>query len=85
MLPLVLGGLGAGAGLFSILEALADYRIAVLAFSAALLAAAWAVYFRRRGARSTALALTIATVFVGAATVWDYFEPPLLKMIRTHR
>ena len=34
--PLMLGGLGAGAGLFSILEVLADYRTVILTFSAAL-------------------------------------------------
>jgi mercuric ion transport protein len=85
VLPLVLGGIGAGAGLFSILEVLADYRISILAISAAFLAGAWAVYIHRRGARSTALALAIATIFVGAATGWDHLEPSLLKMIRTHR
>ena len=81
----MLGGLGAGAGLFSILEVLADYRTVILTFSAALLAVAWTVYLRRRGARSTALALAIATVFVGSAAAWDRLESPLLKMIRTHR
>jgi mercuric ion transport protein len=85
VLPLVLGGLGAGAGLFSILEVLPDYRIAILVLSAVLLVVAWAVYLRRRGARSTALALAIATMFVGTAAGWDHFEPPLLKMVRTHR
>ena len=85
VLPLVLGGLGAGAGLFSILEVLADYRTAILAMSVALLVVAWAVYLRRRGAHSTALALAIATVFVGTAAAWDRLEPPLLKMIRAHR
>jgi mercuric ion transport protein len=37
VLPLVLGGLGAGAGLFSILEVLANYRMAILVLSAVLL------------------------------------------------
>jgi mercuric ion transport protein len=85
VLPLMLGGLGAGAGLFSILEVLADYRTAILVLSATLLAVAWAVYLSRRGARSTALALAIATVFVCTAVAWDRLEPPLLKMVRTHR
>jgi mercuric ion transport protein len=79
VLPLVMGGLGAGAGLFWVLEVLADYRIATLVLSAALLVVTWAVYFRRRGARSTALALAIATVFVGTAAGWDHFEPPYSK------
>jgi mercuric ion transport protein len=85
VLPLVLGGLGAGAGVFSVLEVMADYRTAILVLSGALLVVAWAVYFRRRGARSTALALAIATMFVGTAAAWDHLEPPLLKMIRAHR
>src|SRR4051812_3740667 len=85
VLPLVLGGLGAGAGLFSVLEVLADYRTAILVLSAALLAVAWVVYLSSRGARSTALALVIATVFVGTAAAWDRLEPPLLKIIRAHR
>jgi mercuric ion transport protein len=85
VLPLVLGGLGAGAGLFSILEVLANYRMAILVLSAVLLVVAWAVHFRRRTARGTALALVIATVFVSTAAGWDHFEPPLLKMIRMRR
>jgi mercuric ion transport protein len=82
---LTLGGLGVGAGLFSVLEVLVDYRTTILVLSAALLAVAWAVYLCRRGTRSTALALVIATVFVGTAAAWDRLEPPLLKIIRAHR
>jgi mercuric ion transport protein len=85
VLPLVLGGLGAGAGLFSALEILADYRVTLLVFSAGLVAIAWFVYFRRRGARTTALALTVATLFVGTAAAWDYLEGPLLRIVRTNR
>lgn len=85
VLPLALGGLGAGAGLFSVLEVLADYRIPILVLSAALLAVAWTVYLTRRGARSTALALIFATFFVGSAAAWDRLEPPLLKIVRAHR
>ena len=85
VLPLTLAGFGAGAGLFSVLGVLADYRTAILVLSATLLAVAWAVYLRRRGARSTALALVIATVFVGTAAAWDRLEPPLLKIVRAHR
>lgn len=85
VLPLVLGSLGAGVGLFSILEVLADYRTVILALSALLLVVAWVVYFRRRGARSTAVVLIIATIFVGSAAAWDHIEPSLLKVIRTHR
>jgi hypothetical protein len=68
-LVLVLGGLGAGAGVFAFLELLADYRTALLAGSSVLVAIAWVVYFRRRGAA----ALVIATLSWGRRrpeTIW---------------
>lgn len=85
VLPLVLGGLGAGAGLFSTLEALANYQTSILVFSACLVALAWAVYFRRRGNRSTAIVLAAASLFVVTAANWTTFERPLLKMVRAAR
>jgi mercuric ion transport protein len=85
VLPLVLGGLGAGAGVFAVLGVLADYRTAILAFSEVLLAVAWFVYFRRRGARSTAAALALASVLVVTAASWGLIEPPLLKIVRAAR
>ena len=57
VLPLVIGGLGAGVGIFAALEFLANYRIPLLVGSATLVTFAWLLYFRRRGARSTAIAL----------------------------
>ena len=85
VLPLVLGGLGAGAGLFSTLGVLANYQTSILVFSACLVALAWAVYFRRRGARSTAVVLAAASLFVVTAANWTTFERPLLKMVRAAR
>ena len=85
VLPLVLGGLGAGAGLFSTLEFLADYQAPILAFSACLVALAWVVYFRRRGARITAVVLAAASVLVVTAANWDALERPLLKIVRANR
>lgn len=85
VLPLALGGLGAGASVFSALEVIADYRTPLLIASALLVVAAWWVYFGRRGAISTAVALSIATGFVGTAAAWDYLERPLLKVIRASR
>jgi len=85
VLPLVLGGLGMGAGLFSALELLADYRTSILLFSAGLIAVAWGVYFRRRGARSTAAVLAAASVLVVAAANWDALERPLLRVVRANR
>jgi mercuric ion transport protein len=85
VLPLALGGLGAGASVFSALEVIADYRTPLLVASAVLVVAAWCVYFGRRGAISTAIVLSIATAFVGTAAAWDYVERPLLKVIRASR
>jgi mercuric ion transport protein len=85
VLSLVLGALGAGAGLFSVLEVLADYRTTILVISAGLVAVAWVVYFRRHGAVGTALALAVATLLVGSAAAWDHLEGPLLKIVRANR
>src|SRR5882757_4491805 len=78
VLPLVLGGQGAGAGLFSSLEVLADYQTPILVISACLIAVSWVVFFRRRGARSTAVVLTVASILVVTAANWDILERPLL-------
>jgi mercuric ion transport protein len=85
VLPLVLGVLGAGAGLFSVIEVLADYRTTVLVISAGLVAVAWVVYFRRPGAAGTALALAVATLLVGSAAALDHLEGPLLRIVRANR
>jgi mercuric ion transport protein len=85
VLPLVLGGLGAGASVFAVLEAIADYRKSLLIASTVLVGIAWCVYLGRRGVISTVIALSVATVFVGTAAAWDYLERPLLKAIRTAR
>lgn len=85
VLPLVLGGLGAGAGLFSTLEFLAGYRMPILLFSGGLIAVAWAVYFRKRGARSTAVVLAAASLLVVTAASLGTVERPLLKIVRANR
>ena len=85
VLPLVLGGVGAGAGLFSTLEVLANHQTPILVFSACLLAVAWVVYFRSSGAISTALVLTAASLLVVTAANWDTLERPLLKIVRANR
>jgi mercuric ion transport protein len=85
VLPLALAGLGAGASVFSALEVIADYRTPLLAASAVLVVVAWCVYFGKRGAVSTAVALSVATAFVGTAAAWSYLERPLLKVVRASR
>jgi hypothetical protein len=71
--------------LFSTLEVLADYQTPILIFSAGLMAIAWVVYFRRRGARSTAVALAASTLLVVTAANWGILERPLLKIVRANR
>jgi mercuric ion transport protein len=85
VLPLVIGGLGAGAGIFAALKFLSNYRMPLLVGSATLVTFAWLLYFRLRGARSTAIALALASVLVLTAASWNQFEPPLLRIIRTSR
>ncbi len=85
VLPLVLGGLGAGAGIFAALGILADYRMPLLIVSATLVVFAWFLHFRRRGARSTAVALALASVLVLTAASWNRFEPSLLRIVRASR
>ena len=63
-------GLGAGGGLFSTLELLADYQTRILVSSAFLISFGWIVYLRRRGARSTAVVLAIASLLVVTAVNW---------------
>lgn len=84
VLPLVLGSLGASASIFTALEVLTDYRKPVL-FGASLVALAWVIYFRRSGAKATAIALTSASLLIATAASWDFIERPLLKIVRTYR
>ena len=85
VLPLTFGGLGAGASVFAVLAWLADYRTPMLVISAALVVTAWALYFRRHGARRTAAALVLASILVAMAASWPWIETPLLKIVRAHR
>lgn len=85
VLPLVIGSLGAGAGIFAALEFVANYRMPLLVSSATLVTIAWLLYFPRSGARSTAVALTLASILVVTAASWSQFEPSLLRIIRTTR
>lgn len=85
VLPLVLGGLGASAGVFTALESLADYRKPILVLAVGLVVLAWVVYFRRRGAKTTAIALAISSLLIATAVSWDSLERPLLKIVRASR
>lgn len=99
VLPIVLGGLGAGAGVFTVLGVLAPLRVPLMVASALAVVVGWFFYARRRQAacgpdgsctaprRSpAALALlSLATVLIVAAAAGGYFEPTLIKMLRSAR
>ena len=89
VLPILIGGLGAGATVFAGLEILVDYRAALLIVSAVALVSAWVTYLIRKPAceagcsprRSitTAALLSVGTLLISTAAGW---EPSLLRMIR---
>ncbi|GEL44796.1 hypothetical protein MEX01_53870 [Methylorubrum extorquens] len=97
VLPLVLGGLGASAGIFTVLSVLAPLRVPLMAASVLAVVVGWFIYARRRQAacgpdgsctaprRSPAalVLLSLATLLIAAAAAWGYFEPALIKMLRT--
>ncbi|WP_345823003.1 mercury transporter MerT (plasmid) [Methylobacterium fujisawaense] len=97
VLPVVLGGLGAGAGVFTVLGVLAPLRTPLMAASVVAVVVGWFFYAHRRQAacgpdgacmasrRSTAalVLLSLATLLIAAAAAWGYFEPALIKMLRT--
>lgn len=98
VLPLVLGGLGASAGVFTVLSVLAPLRAPLMVASALAVVVGWFFYARRQAAcgpdgsctaprRSpAALALlSLATVLIVAAAASGYFEPTLIKMLRSAR
>lgn len=97
VLPILLGGLGAGAGVFTVLEVLAPLRAPLMLASALAVVVGWFFYARRRRAacrpgascavprRSPAalVLLSLATLLIAAAAASGYVEPTLIKMLRT--
>jgi mercuric ion transport protein len=96
VLPLVLGGLGAGVEVFSFLEALAPLRVPLLVGSAAGICVGWWLYMREPNGscssecepshrpRAAIVMLSIGTAFLAAACAWGYIEPFLFKILRSH-
>jgi mercuric ion transport protein len=95
VIPLILGSLGAGAGLFSGLEVLSQWRPLFFGVSALAVAGAWAMWWRQRRTacslgsacatprRSRTLALlAVSTLIVVTAGGWNQFEPSILKLMR---
>jgi mercuric ion transport protein len=98
VIPIALAGFGVTGAAFSGLEFLVGIRPYLLGGAALALLAGWWMFFRRRGAvacnvdgtcakpassQTTIIFLTLGSVFVGMALVWEpYFEPLLLRMMR---
>ncbi len=96
VVPLILASVGAGAGIFGILEFLAPWRIPLLIVSGAGVAAGWFAWWRNRRiacevsacaphSRSQAplILLVLASLVIMAAVGWNYLEPSLLKLARS--
>lgn len=97
IMPLALASLGAGAGIFGTLEALASWRMPLLGASVIAVAVGWFVWWRKRRvacdagstctarARSPAsfLLLLLASLIVVTAIGWNHFEPYLLKLVQS--
>ena len=95
VIPLALASLGAGAGVFSMLEALIPWRVPLLVASGASVAAGWFIWSRkqsgcdagsacatRRRSRTSFALLLIASLAVATAIGWNYLELPLLMLVR---
>jgi mercuric ion transport protein len=94
VIPLALGSLGAGAGAFGALEAIAPWRLPILAGGGLALVGAWGLWWRKRVAcagascaapRRSGLTLGIlalATKIMLAAAAWPLLEPFMMKLMR---
>lgn len=99
MVPVVLGGLRASAGVSTVFGALAALRVPLMTASVLAVAFGWFLYARRSlaacGPESSCTAplrspialvlLSLAAVLIGAASADGSFEPALIKMLRGDR
>jgi mercuric ion transport protein len=97
VLPLGLATLGAGAGVFGVLNEVAAWRIPLLAVSAMAVVSGWGSWWmKRREAcdvasycttqnreKSTVLLLIPVSIIVTAAASWAYIDPLLIRIIRS--
>lgn len=96
VIPLTLGAMGAGAGIFSGLEAIAGWRTPLAIMSGLAIIGGWFAWWRKRSpacppnpgcatprrSRATTAMLVIASLVVVLAVGWEYLELPLLKLMR---
>ncbi|MBV9051981.1 MAG: mercury transporter MerT [Hyphomicrobiales bacterium] len=94
-IPVLLAAVGAGAGVFTALDALSSFRLPLIAFGGLGVAGGWWLHWRKglasckTGAlcavitrsHATTTMLCLATLMVVVATVWDFIEPALLRLM----
>ncbi|MBV9430573.1 MAG: mercury transporter MerT [Hyphomicrobiales bacterium] len=94
-IPFLLAAMGAGAGIFTGLDALTSYRLPLIAFGGLAVAGGWWLRWRKglasceTGAacavatrsRATTIMLCVATLTVVVAMAWDFIEPALLRLM----
>lgn len=98
VIPLGLAAVGAGASIFGGLEMVAEWRVPLLSLSGLAIAGGWGAWWFKQPvacepwtscatpqrSRSTLALLLCASTIVLAAASWDYIDPVLLKLIRSH-
>ncbi len=98
VLPLGLAAIGAGAGVFGVLNEVAAWRVPLLTVSALAVAGGWGAWWMKRSeacatgphcatparTQSTTLLLMLASVIVIAAAGWEHIDPVLLKFFKGH-
>jgi mercuric ion transport protein len=80
-LPLLLAWLGLAGAWIAHLGILIVYRPYITAVALAIIAAGWAIAFRRQARRRTFLVLGLATVVVLAALVATQYEPQINRYL----
>jgi len=95
-LPLVLGALGASAGVLGGLQQVAEWRVPFLVVSALGMAGGWAAWWWKpptgcaagsacaspARSRATLALLVFATAVLIAAASWDRIDPMMLRLLR---
>lgn len=97
VIPLTLASLGAGAGVFGTIAALAPWRFPLLAASSVGITAGWLTWWHKRRAACDSLSacaaqprslaslalLLLASLIVLTAIGWNYLEPSLLTLVQS--
>jgi mercuric ion transport protein len=96
VLPLLLAAVGASAGVFSVFQSLAEWKLLILAGSCISVAGAWYSLWRKRVSISCSttecptqkngttplVLLSLSTTIIILAFNWDKIDPVLLKAIQ---